>query len=106
MDALINNLNKLAHDLRLVPNAIKGAKLWAASEDFDIDNSITCKFKYDFDSHKLCFESEDMNVPYLETTLNIRLEDDVIGYYCWHSLLNGEVIDDMLVITNHELKYS
>ena len=106
MDVLLDNLNKLVHDLHLVPNAIKGAELWVASENFDIDNSITCEFKYDLDSHKLCFKSENMNVPYIETTLNVSLEDDVIGYYCWHSLLDGEVIDDMLVITNQELKYS
>jgi len=106
MEVLINKLNQLALDFNLISKAIDGAKSWVSSEDFDIENTITAKFQYEFHVHKLCFKHEYKDLPYIETILNITLDEDDIGYYCWHTTLDGETIDDVLVITDHELKYS
>ncbi|NSY32785.1 hypothetical protein DS891_04110 [Pseudoalteromonas sp. JC28] len=106
MDTLLTNLEQIAAQQNLISNAIAGAKLWVSSEDFGIDNSITDKFKFEFHSHKLCFKHEYIEVSYIETNLTILLEEEEVGYYSWHTLLDGEVIDDMLVITDNELKYS
>ncbi|USD23290.1 hypothetical protein MJO52_09165 [Microbulbifer variabilis] len=104
MDELLNNLDKLAVNNRLESQALEGAKKWVSSKDFDIDNSVTRKFKYEFHANKLCFKHEFKAVPYIETYFNIVLDEVEVGYYCWVSDLNGEVLDDLLVITDRELK--
>ncbi|GAA3919142.1 hypothetical protein [Litoribacillus peritrichatus] len=106
MEDLLTNLDKLVVEHKLESLAFEGAKQWAASEDFDIDYSIASQFKYDFHAHKLCFKHEFRPTPYIETYLNITLDELEVGYYCWVSDLNGEILDDMLVITDNQLKNS
>ncbi|WP_444896874.1 hypothetical protein [Microbulbifer sp. SSSA005] len=106
MEELLNSLDKLVVEHNLESRAFKGAKEWSSSADFDIDTSITSKFKYNFHAHKLCFKHEFRSNPCIETYLDITLDEEEVGYYCWISDLNGEVLDDMLVITDNELKYN
>ncbi|MDK2596913.1 hypothetical protein [Pseudoalteromonas obscura] len=81
MEELLSSLDKLVVEHQLESLAFEGAKAWTASEDFDIDNSITSKFKYDFHARKLCFKHEFRPTPYIETYLNIELDDLEVGYY-------------------------
>lgn len=106
MEVLFSELKRVALEQGLVSKAISGAKSWASSGDFDIDNAITQRFQYEFHSHKLCFKHEYLDNPYIETNITVVFNKEEIGYYSYHSLLNGEVIDDVFVVTDNELKYS
>ena len=103
---LVARINSIAEDLNLVSKAFDGAQFWINSDDFDLDDAIKSNLKLEFRFHKLCFKNESLDYPYIETQLDIYLNEDDVGYYSLYSLLDGEAVDDALVITDDELKYS
>ncbi|TMN43023.1 hypothetical protein [Pseudoalteromonas sp. S2755] len=103
---LVAQISLVADELGLESRAMDGAQFWVNSEDFDLESEIKSRLKFEFDSHKLCFKSDTLEYPYIETQLSVVLDDEEVGYYVLYSLLDGEAVDDALVITDEELKYS
>lgn len=103
---LVARVNSIAEELNLVSKAFEGAQLWINSDDFDLDNVIKSNLKLGFRFHKLCFKNERLDYPYIETQLDIYLNENDVGDYSLYSLLDGEAVDDALVITDDELKYN
>mgnify|MGYP000013150046 CR=1 FL=1 len=103
---LIGSLNKIANDLDLKTKALEGVLYWVNSEDFDVDENLTREFKFEYKFQKLCFDHEWLEYPYIETHLDISYKGDDIGYYCLYSLLDGEAVDDKLVITDDDFENS
>ncbi|KZN43296.1 hypothetical protein [Pseudoalteromonas luteoviolacea] len=85
MEELLGSLSKFVIEHNIESRAHEGARQWAESEDFEIDNSITKKSEFNFSAHKLCFKDENRSIVYIETYLNIMLDDEETGYYCWVS---------------------
>ena len=102
----VTQLNTLQKKLKLEKKALDGAKSWAADDEFGMDKAIVELFKYHFKFHKLCFKNSEYIMNYIETTYGIEYEGEEIGYYSLFSELNGEPMDDMLVITDEDLKNS
>ncbi|KAF7781190.1 hypothetical protein PRUB_b0334 [Pseudoalteromonas rubra] len=96
-------LDKLVVDKKLESKALEGARQWAASSDFDIENAKTSQFVYELYACNLCFKHEFRAAPYIEVVLNITFDDNDVGYYCWVTDITGEVIDDRMVITDETL---
>lgn len=102
----VQELKSLQDKLGLEEKAFKGALSWATSEDFGMEKNITENFEFIFKFHKLCFKHGDRECPYIETTLGINYQDEEVGYYSLFSDLDGEPVDDMLVISDDELENS
>lgn len=103
---LVAQVSSVADELELESKAFDGARFWVDSEDFDLKSEIKSRLKFEFRFHKLCFKNENLDYPYIETQLDLVLDDEEVGYYSLYSLLDGEAVDDVLVITDEELKYS
>lgn len=100
---LIHQLNQLQQQLQLEEKALQNAKQWVVGEDCEIDKTITENFQYHFKHHKLCFKHAHLSYHYIETTYSIEYEEDEVGYYSLFSTLEGEGVDDQLVITDDTL---
>ncbi|CCK75790.1 hypothetical protein OLEAN_C16140 [Oleispira antarctica RB-8] len=105
-DELIGVLNKISNNLDLKSKAYEGALYWINSDDFDVDKALTKDFRFEYKFQKFCFNSDCLDYPYIETQLDVYYKDEDIGYYCLYSLLDGEAVDDKLVITDHDFKNS
>ncbi len=103
MENLVEKLQELVLKYNFETQSIEGAKFWAKSDDFNIDNSITNQFEYSMDSQRLVFEHDYKATPYIEVMLNIELDEEYVGYYCMTFDLDGSCTDDMMVIKCTEL---
>ncbi|WP_444916847.1 hypothetical protein [Microbulbifer sp. JMSA003] len=103
---IAQELNSLQEDLYLEVKAFNGASAWVNSEDFGMEKNITESFEFYFKFHKFCFKHAEFEYLYIETTLGIDYHGEEVGYYSLFSDLDGEPVDDMLIITDEELKNS
>lgn len=103
---IVRQLNKLQENYDLEVKALDSVIAWVGTDEFGIDQSISDDFEYRFKLHKLCFKHADLSYSYIETTYDIEYKGECVGYYSLYTGLDGEAVDDMLVITDEELKNS
>lgn len=103
---IIRQLNELQEKFNLEKKALDGAIAWAGCDDLGISRSITGKFEYLFKLHKFCFKHADLPYCYIETTYDIEYKGECVGYYSLYTDLEGEPVDDALVITDEDLRHT
>ncbi|WP_370978766.1 hypothetical protein [Agaribacterium sp. ZY112] len=101
-----HKLNAVEKEFSLEARALSGVKSWVKHEEFGVNKTVSDKFNYHFKSHKFCFKHSDLSYEYIETTYDIEHMGEIIGYYSLFTDLNGESVDDILVITDEEFRKS
>lgn len=97
---IVEYLTSLAAERNLVQRARQGCSTFI--ENTKRDGGLPAqlqqdKIRMEFRRHSLIFESAQPAYAYIDTMLDLFIDDEEIGYYRLITCLNDEVDDDYLV---------
>jgi hypothetical protein len=102
---IIKRLTLFAAEQQLVEKAEEGWRAWFANTDGVIDGWRVEELSSQFRSHMLCFKSGLLDYPYITTSVDLfGPTGSEVAQYRLITMLNGEVNDDYLEITDHPSK--